>query len=133
MSTNPLKSMKSATLYERLGGEAGIATIIDQFYDRVLHDPELAPFFLHTSMEKLLRMQREFFGAALEGPQTYSGLDLTHAHSGRGITTPHFTRFVRHLLETLETFGVSPKDVNAVVSRIAMYADDITGGGTDSE
>jgi hemoglobin len=43
-------------------------------------------------------MQREFFAAALGGPQAYSGLSLTQAHAGRGITPRHFNRFVQHLL-----------------------------------
>lgn len=126
-------STGASTLYERLGGADGVARLIDEFYVRVLGDPELSPVFLHASLEKLLRMQKEFFGAALDGPQNYTGLALAHAHAGMGITTRQFTRYVRHLLETLEAHGVSPKDINAVVSRIAMYADDVTGGGPATE
>ncbi len=50
-----------------------ISEVIDEFYDRVLADPDLKPFFRNTSMDKLRRMQREFFSAALDGPITYSG------------------------------------------------------------
>lgn len=122
-----------ATLYERLGGKSGIAAIIARFYDRVRADPELAPFFEHTSMEILKRMQTEFFGVALDGPQTYTGLTLARAHAGRGITRRHFSQFVSHLLKTLEESRVAPRDINAVISRISMYADDIVGGSAISE
>ena len=46
-------SKKQQTLFERLGGEAAIAELIHDFYDRVLADPELKPFFKHTSIDKL--------------------------------------------------------------------------------
>jgi hemoglobin len=123
---------EQGTLYERIGGAAGVATLIDRFYDKVVADPELAPFFLETPMDKLRAMQREFFAAALDGPQSYSGLSLSAAHSGRGITPRHFSRYVACLLETLAEIGVPPRDMRAVVDRIATYSDDITGGTAEA-
>jgi hypothetical protein len=74
------------SIFERIGGDQMISEVIDEFYDRVLADPDLKPFFRNTSMDKLRRMQREFFSAALDGPITYSGKPLSHVHHGRGIT-----------------------------------------------
>jgi hemoglobin len=116
-----------ATLYERLGGEQGIKRLIEQFYVRVLADPQLAPFFANSAIEKLLLMQREFIGAALDGPQTYSGLALSWAHARRGITGEHFNRYTQNLLTTLEEDGVAPDDVRDVMHRISVYKNDITG------
>ncbi len=115
------------TLYDRIGGEAAVSRLIDRFYERVLADPELAPFFASTSMDTLRRMQREFLGKALDGPQVYTGLSLAQAHSGRGITLHHFSRFAQHMVDTLRELGLSETDVNDVIERINMYADDITG------
>jgi hemoglobin len=75
-------------------------------------------------------MQTEFFGAALGGPESYSGLDLARSHQGRGITTQHFTRFVRHMVETLREQGVADDDISQVEARLATYVNDITGAGT---
>lgn len=122
----------SPTLYERIGGEEGVSKLIDRFYEKVVADPELAPFFEHTALDKLRDMQREFFGAALDGPQTYSGLSLAHAHAGRGIRTHHFNVYVRHLLETLEEIGLPPRDIQDVVDRISTYVDDITVTGPNA-
>jgi truncated hemoglobin YjbI len=55
------------SLYQRLGGEAGVKKLLVAFYGNVLADPTLKPFFVDVSMDKLLRMQEEFFGAALDG------------------------------------------------------------------
>ena len=118
---------KQHTLFERLGGEASIAELIHDFYDRVLADPELKPFFKHTSIDKLRRMQREFFSAALDGPITYTGRPLSHVHHGRGISKHHFALYVNHLLDTLQDCGINDQDINEIIGRINTYADEITG------
>jgi hemoglobin len=115
------------TLFERIGGEQMIAEVLDDFYDRVLADPELKPFFRNTSIDKLRSMQREFFGAALDGPITYTGKPLSHVHHGRGITKHHFTLFVNHLLDTLRDRGINDQDVTDIINRISTYANEITG------
>ncbi|QDV36499.1 group I truncated hemoglobin [Tautonia plasticadhaerens] len=122
-----------ATLFERIGGEPAMARILDEFYARVLDDPELGPFFRHASMDSLRRMQLEFLGAALDGPLGYSGLALSHAHQGRGITARHFNRFTQHFLETLRARGVGEAEVVDVIARINTYADDIVGRSAVSE
>lgn len=123
----------AATLYTRIGGEPTLIRLIDDFYSRIMTDPDLSPFFKKTSMEKLRVMQREFIGAALDGPQTYTGLALAHVHAGRGITVHHFNRFTQHLLETLRDLGVNEDDIQAVISRINTHVDDIVGGTTVTE
>lgn len=117
-------------LFERVGGEQVIAKLINQFYDRVVADPELKPFFTDTSMDKLRRMQREFFSAALDGPITYTGKPLSHIHHGRGITKHHFALYAGHLLETLQGLEIDDQDVQDIISRINTYADEITGIGS---
>ena len=121
------------TLYERIGGEETLTRVIDDFYGRITRDPDLSPFFRNASLEKLRRMQHEFIGAALDGPQQYTGLSLAHVHSGRGITVHHFNRFTQHLLETLRDMGVNEKEIEQVISRINMYVHDIVGGTSASE
>jgi hemoglobin len=115
------------TLFERVGGERGIAALVDSFYARVLADPELAPFFAATSMDRLRTMQRAFFSAALDGPFVFAGRPLATVHYGRGIRPPHLRLFVDHLIETLRAFEIDEEDVLAIDARIATYADEITG------
>jgi hemoglobin len=119
--------MPEPTLFERIGGEKAIASLLEAFYERVLADPELAPFFEHTSIEKLRRMQREFFAAALDGPIHYTGRTMSEVHAGRGIQTRHLARFVDHLMETLRDQPIDDADAYDIVSCINTYADEITG------
>jgi hemoglobin len=116
-------------LYERIGGAEGLGRLVDAFYSAILADPELAPFFAHVSMDKLRRMQHEFLAAALGGPEKYSGTALSQAHSGLGITTRHFNRFMQHVIEAMQQLGVRPRDVQDVISRINTHVDEIVGYG----
>jgi hemoglobin len=111
------------SLYERIGGDIAIALLIDRFYDRVLKDPELEPYFRHVSMEKLREMQLEFFGAALGGPAQYSGRRLDQVHKGKGISSRQLSRFMNHLVETIRFAHPDAAEVSEMYSRIALYGD----------
>jgi len=115
------------TLYERVGGRDGLAGVMTDFYQRVFADDELRPFFADTPVDKLQRMQTEFFAAALEGPIMYSGRPLSEVHAGLGILPRHLRLFLDHLLEALRNRRLSDQDVYEIEGRIAMYADEITG------
>jgi hemoglobin len=120
------------SLYERVGGEPAIEGMVVEFYVKVMADPELIPFFKDTQVERLHRMQREFFSAALDGPINYTGRPLHSVHANRGIKPKHMKRFVAHMLDTLEGFDISEDERRDIIGRINTYADEIMGGyGTD--
>ncbi len=120
----------SVSLYDRIGGRPKIEAIIDGFYQRVLRDPSLAPFFEHSNLDNLRKMQVEFFAAALGGPQEYSGRTVAAVHHGRGIQRKHFSAFCQHLFKMLEEMGVPHEDINATVARISLSVRDVTGEPT---
>jgi hemoglobin len=124
-------SEQTESLFERIGGQTAITGLVDDFYRRVCDDPDLAPFFEHASMEKLVRMQNEFFCAALGGPIEYSGPDLAHAHHGRGIGRIQFGQFVEHLLGTLQSRGISDQDAKDIIQSINTYEEEITSDASE--
>ena len=117
-------------LFEQLGGVDGVAEMVQQFYQRVLADEELAPFFVNVDMNRLQNMQYEFMVSALGGPVQYSGSELHAVHVGRGITNHHFAKFVGHLADTMESRGTPHRIVDATLGRLAMFRDKIVGGPT---
>ena len=124
---------KQITLFDRVGGEQGVKNLVRSFYDCVLKDPELAPFFESASIERLYTMQYEFFAAALDGPVRYSGLSIHQAHFGRGIEKEHFARFVNHLIDTLKAWQLSEQEIHLLISRVNTYADEVTGAPVVSD
>ncbi len=116
------------TLYDRIGGGDTVRRLVTDFYQRVLADPDLRPFFEDVPVDKLAHMQSEFFATALDGPLEYTGRPLSEVHAGLGIRPHHIQLFLDHLLETLEGYEIGRDDRYDIVSRINTYADEITGG-----
>ena len=116
------------TPYARIGGAKTVASLVDAFYDRVLADVELAPFFEHADLQRLLEMQRMVFSMALGGPVAYEGRPLAHAHRGRGIGREHLQRFTDHLFATLEDFDLDEQERLEMIARINTYSSEILGG-----
>jgi hemoglobin len=117
------------SLFDRIGGTAGVARLVADFYARVLADAKLKPYFEHVTMSKLWHMQSEFFAVALGGPVHYSGRPMLHAHQGRHINRGHFEAFVQHLFETLKDYALTDSERDTVIARINTYADDVIEGG----
>ena len=115
------------TLFERLGGADGVATIVKEMYQRVFADPELAPFFENVSVDRLHRMQYQFVASALDGPVEYTGAELNAIHRGRGITAQHFAKFCGHFADAIQAHGATPHDLDQALGRLATYKDKITG------
>ncbi len=55
----------NASIYDTIGGEEALTTVVGDFYGRVVADPELAGFFAGTGMIRLADKQVKFFAAAL--------------------------------------------------------------------
>jgi len=109
----------SQTVYEALGADVGIRKAVDDFYARVVADPQLQPFFADVDMTSLRRHQVDMLVAATGGPRQYDGRDMATAHAGRGITAEAFGRVVGHLVATLESLGVDGETVGHVVETLA--------------
>ncbi len=82
-----------STLFEKIGGATKVDSMVQAFYERVLSDPDLEPFFAESDVSKLIRMQQEFFSVGLDGPLEFTSRRLFATHHGRGITRKHFTKF----------------------------------------
>ena len=115
------------TLYETIGGKTNVQRLVTAFYQRVLSDPLISPFFENTSIEKLKKMQIAFFTIALGGGEPSQMPNLANVHRGRGIESKHLSRFTELLIETLGEIGIAEGDARKVYERIATYSNDVLG------
>ena len=113
------------SLYERLGQEVGIRTAVDDFYRRVVADPQLAPFFEGVDLPQLRRHQSALLVQVTRGPVEYSGREFAAGHDGLGITSADFDRVVGHLVDTLTELGVGAEDIGAVGAALTAHRDEI--------
>jgi hemoglobin len=113
------------SIFESIGGASALTAVVDDFYVRVLADPQLAGFFAGANMPKLKGRQVEFFAAALGGPDFYQGASMRQAHAGRGIGQADFDRVALHLTAALVAAGVPVKTVTQIAGAVIPLADDI--------
>jgi hemoglobin len=118
------------SLYERLGQTVGIRAAVDDFYRRVLADPQLAPYFDGVDLAALHSHQTDLLVQVTGGPAAYAGRDLADSHQDRDITPEAFDRVVAHLVATLTEVGVSRDDIDAVGEALTAHRGDIVATGT---
>ncbi|NQT86720.1 group 1 truncated hemoglobin [bacterium] len=120
-----------ATIYERLGREAGIDTAVDKFYEKVLADDRIKHFFAGVDMKRQAGMQKAFLIFAFGGPNNYSGRGLKAAHARMveemGLNDSHFDAVLENLGATLKELSV-PDDLIAQAAAVAEgVRDDVLG------
>jgi truncated hemoglobin YjbI len=107
------------TLYDRLGGEATIAAVVDDLLARAMADPNVNFIRQGTTRpwqatpENLALLKKrliQFLGTATGGPQRYEGEDLRTAHRGMRITAQQFKAFAKDLGASLDAAGVREKE-----------------------
>lgn len=118
----------SSTLYERLGGGDAVEAIVDEFYDRVVADQRLAPYFEGVDMERQRAHQAAFIGTATGGPEEYDGDDMRAAHADLDLTEDDFAAVADHLDAALRDCGVAAADRRAVMETVGGLKADVLGG-----
>ncbi len=102
--------MKIDRLYEKVGGSQTIKAIVENFYDRVLADPSLAPFFPQADMQALRAKQVMFINMLMGSSRTYGGGNLAAAHAGareQGLNDEHFDALLGHFEAAFNELGVA--------------------------
>jgi hemoglobin len=112
-------SESGETLYDRLGGRDAVDAVVDEFYDRVLADESLAPFFEGTEMDELRAHQAAFISAVTGGPDDYEGATMREAHAHLDLSEREFAAVAGHLDDALAAFDVSESDREAVLAEVA--------------
>ncbi len=109
----------SASIYDRLGGEAAVDAAVDIFYRKVLADERISSFFDDVDMDRQRAKQKAFLCIAFGGPNSYTGKDMRAAHARMNLTEQHFNAVMEHLGATLVELGV-PAELIGEAAAIAL-------------
>jgi hemoglobin len=107
---------KTATLFERLGGEAKVRKIVNDVLDRNYNNPVIGHHFKKVDMKKLKQLVFEFFSMGTGGPHKYTGRDMPAAHKGLGITKDDFETANIDTILALKANGVAEREINEVIA-----------------
>ena len=121
----------ASSLYERLGGVYSIATVIDDFIDRIMVDPRLnanprvdeAHHRVPPAGFKYL--VTEMVCWATGGPQKYTGRSMKDSHQNLMITAAEWEAFLDDLQQTLDKFAVRQAEQAEIKAIVASTRADI--------
>ena len=111
------------SLYDRLGRAHGIATVVDDFVDRLRRDdrlnknPAVDEAHHRISPAGLKYLMTELVCWAAGGPQQYTGRPMRDTHRHLGITEDEWVSFMDDLHQSLARFHV-PKDERTELTAI---------------
>jgi hemoglobin len=120
-----------ASLYERLGGVYAIASVVDDFIDRIMVDPRLnknplvdeahhrvpAPGFKYLVTEMVCW--------ATGGPQRYTGRGMRESHVHLKITADEWESFADDFNQTLDRFAVPAAERAELLAILGSVRGDI--------
>ena len=107
-----MPDQEKPSLYDRLGGLYNIATVVDDFIDRVMEDPRLNTNpKVHEAHHRVSRagfkyLVTEQVCAAAGGPQCYTGRSMFDSHAPLEITEGEWQAFLDDLRQTFARFSV---------------------------
>ena len=132
-----VKSQAKQSLFDRLGGEDGVAKLVDDFTERALADPRVnwerkdvakAKLFHRNEKEMwtptaqhvttLKQHLVEFIALATGGPAKYEGKEMKGAHAGMHISNPEFDAAVGDLKSSLDKLQVPNKEQKELLAII---------------
>ena len=127
VSLAPVAAQQPDTLYKRLGGYDAIAAVVDNFVPRLVKDPMLGKYFVH-SQDTLMHIRQpavDMICAATGGPCVYIGRDMKTAHKGLSISAAEWDATVKHLVATLDQFKVPAKEKDELLKVVGTLRADI--------
>ena len=108
--STPMKPMADQSLYQRLGGKEAITAVVDDFIGNVAADARINKRFANANIPRLKTLLVEQICAASGGPCTYTGRDMTTAHTGMNIQPSEFDALVEDLVKSLDKFKVPERE-----------------------
>jgi hemoglobin len=118
------------SLYEQLGGSPAIEAALDRFYEKVMADERMRPYFDGTNLAHLKKRQAAFLAMAFGGPNHYQGRDLRTAHAAarrQGLDEDVFELFMSRFRTTLEELGVAEEHVSDVMTIAYSGKEEVLG------
>jgi hemoglobin len=107
---------ENPSLYDRLGGVYSIATVVDDFINRIMVDARLNANPLVDEAHHRLApagfkyLVTEMVCWATGGPQKYTGKSMVEAHGHLKITSDEWEAFLDDFQQTLDKFKVPAKE-----------------------
>lgn len=116
---------ETRTLYERLGGADGIASISADLVRRHLENPIIKMRFADSDPAQLTQYVIEFFSMGSGGPAQYTGRDMPTAHKAMNINERELVTVLDDAMAALDAHDVDPVSRNEVLAILWSLKDEV--------
>ncbi len=119
------------SLYERLGGVYAIATVVDDFIDRIMVDdrlnanPKVDEAHHKVPPAGFKYLATEMVCWAAGGPQQYTGKSMYDSHVDLEITEEEWQAFLDDFKQTLDKFEVPEREQKELFTIVDSTKSDI--------
>ena len=123
--------VKQPSLYERLGGTYSIATVVDDFIERLLVNPTLnANPAINEARKRVPKAGLKFHVTTLVcevsgGPCKYTGRAMKESHQHLNITQAEWDAMVTDFKATLSKFNVPQREQQELITIVGSTRNDI--------
>lgn len=136
-SAKPAEAPGKLSLFDRLGGEQGIAAIVDDFTPRVLQDPRVNWQRKGVKQGGIFRRDRtvawnptpenvailkkhliQFLALATGGPAEYDGSEMKSVHASMRIGNPEFDAAIGDIKASLDKLQIPNKEQKELLAII---------------
>jgi hemoglobin len=115
-----------ASMFERIGGEAALRAIVDDFVDRIMDDMMIGFFFRDVDRARLKLLEYQHAAEHLGGPVRYEGRPLRQAHAKHRIMGGQFARRKELLRKTLVAHEVPDDIASAWLAHVESLREQVT-------
>ncbi|MCO7189412.1 MULTISPECIES: group 1 truncated hemoglobin [unclassified Pseudoalteromonas] len=113
------QSAARPTLYQKIGGEAGLERLVDLFIQEIGRDKAILPYFAKANVSRFRQGFITHLCDTLDGPCDYQGDSMIQIHTGMQITEADFNRVVELLINAMTEAGIDHTTQNQILARLA--------------
>lgn len=113
------------SLYQRLGGEKGVQTLVHQLIQRSATDPQTKRSFVKINRPRLEKLLQQQICQLAGGGCKYEGDSMKQSHTGLDITEAEFFGMVEHLRQVCDQQGIDQRSKNELLALLAPMKKDV--------
>ena len=118
-------SRPAPTLYDDIGGEAGVASLVERFIREIATDDRIRGHYRDSDMGRFYRMMQVQMCEVTGGGCTYEGDDMRRTHGGMNITPTEFNGIVEALMRAMDAENLPVGVQNRILAVYAPMREDI--------
>ena len=107
------------SLFQQLGGQAGITRIADQSVTLFLADPRVKADFDNSNIDRLKQRLADQFCQISNGPCVYRGHSMAEAHAGLDVTQAKFNAVAEDVQTAMRQIGIPYWTQNRLMALLA--------------